>query len=127
MGQEAAPGLSQDSLRPRGLQPSRLLCPWDSPGKSCGVGSYSLLQGDLPDPGIEPGSPALQADFSPSHQGRPSPKMEEIKEVNRRDVYARGAKKVRGATSREREGPTGPGGEKLAATGACWGVADTMG
>ena len=24
--------------------------------------SHSLLQGDLPDPGIEPGSPALQAD-----------------------------------------------------------------
>ena len=28
--------------------------------------SHSLLQGDLPDPGIEPGSPALQADSLPS-------------------------------------------------------------
>ena len=27
-----------------------------------GVGSYSLLQGDLPDPGIKHRSPALQAD-----------------------------------------------------------------
>ena len=27
-----------------------------------GVGSHSLLQGDLPHPGIEPGSPTLQAD-----------------------------------------------------------------
>ena len=27
-----------DSLRPRGLQPTRLLCPWDFPGKSTGVG-----------------------------------------------------------------------------------------
>ena len=27
------------------------------------MGSLSLLQGDLPNPGIEPRSPALQADF----------------------------------------------------------------
>ena len=33
-----------DSLRPRGLWPARLLCPWDSPGKDTGVGSLSLLQ-----------------------------------------------------------------------------------
>ena len=32
----------------------------DSPGKNTGVGSHSLL--DLPDPGIKPRSPALQAD-----------------------------------------------------------------
>ena len=37
---------------------------FESPGKpkNIGVGSLSLLQGDFPDPGIEPGSPALQAD-----------------------------------------------------------------
>ena len=35
--------------------------PWNSPGKNTGVGSLSL-PADLPDPGIEPGSPALQAD-----------------------------------------------------------------
>ena len=34
-----------DSLQPHGLQPSRLLCPWDSPGKNTGVGCHSLLQG----------------------------------------------------------------------------------
>ena len=28
-----------------GLQPVRLLCPWDSPGKNIGVGSHFLLQG----------------------------------------------------------------------------------
>ena len=33
-----------DSLRPHGLQPTRLLCPWDFPGKSTGVGCYFLLQ-----------------------------------------------------------------------------------
>ena len=51
-----------DSLRTQGLQPARLLCPWDSPGKNTGVDSHSFLQGDLPDPGIEPASPALQED-----------------------------------------------------------------
>ena len=33
-----------DSSRPHGLQPTRLLCPWDSPGKSTGVGCHCLLQ-----------------------------------------------------------------------------------
>ena len=33
-----------DSLRPRGLQPTRLLHPWDSPGKNTGVGCHFLLQ-----------------------------------------------------------------------------------
>ena len=32
-------------LRPQGLQPSRLLCAWDFPGKNTGVGSHFLLQG----------------------------------------------------------------------------------
>ena len=34
-----------DSFQPHGLQPTRLLCPWDSPGKNIGVGCHSLLQG----------------------------------------------------------------------------------
>ena len=34
-----------DSSRPHGLQPTRLLHPWDSPGKSTGVGCHCLLQG----------------------------------------------------------------------------------
>ena len=29
-----------DSPRPHGLQPTRLLCPWDFPGKSTGVGCH---------------------------------------------------------------------------------------
>ena len=33
-----------DSSRPHGLQPTRLLCPWDFPGKSTGVGSHCLLR-----------------------------------------------------------------------------------
>ena len=33
-----------DSVRPHGLQPTRLLRPWDSPGKNTGVGCHFLLQ-----------------------------------------------------------------------------------
>ena len=33
-----------DSLRPHGVQPTRLLCPWDFPGKSTRVGCHCLLQ-----------------------------------------------------------------------------------
>ena len=40
---------------PRGLQPTRLLCPWDSPGKNTGVGSHSFLQGIFPTQGSNPG------------------------------------------------------------------------
>ena len=32
------------SVRPYGLQPTRLPCPWDSPGKNTGVGCHALLQ-----------------------------------------------------------------------------------
>ena len=46
--------------------------PWSFSSKSTGVGSRFLLQGNLPDPGIEPGSPELQADALPSEpQGSP--------------------------------------------------------
>ena len=37
-----------DSLLSHGLRPTRLLCPWNSPGKNTGVGSHSLLQGIFP-------------------------------------------------------------------------------
>ena len=40
-----------DPVRPCGPQPSRLLCPWDSPGKSTGVGCHALLQGIFPTQG----------------------------------------------------------------------------
>ena len=33
-----------DSVRPHRRQPTRLPCPWDSPGKNTGVGCHSLLQ-----------------------------------------------------------------------------------
>ena len=33
-----------DSVRPHRWQPTRLPCPWDSPGKNTGVGFHFLLQ-----------------------------------------------------------------------------------
>ena len=44
----------------------------DSSGKNTGVGCRTLLQGDLPNPGIEPRSPALRADSLPAEPpGKP--------------------------------------------------------
>ena len=54
-----------DRLQPFGLYPTRLLCPWESPGKNTGV-DLCPLPGDLPNLGIEPVSPALQADSLPT-------------------------------------------------------------
>ena len=57
--------VSNSCDRPHGLYCTwtelyRLPCPWDSSGKRSGLPFPS--SGDLPDPGIEPSSPALQAD-----------------------------------------------------------------
>ena len=43
-----------DSLQLYGLQPTRLLCPWDSPGKNTEVGCHTLLQGIFPTQGSNP-------------------------------------------------------------------------
>ena len=57
-----------DSLKPHGLQPTRLLCPWGFPGKSSGAGYHCLLQygcrGEiLVNPSFIPGgSPELSFD-----------------------------------------------------------------
>ena len=44
-----------NSLQPRGLQPARLLCPWDSPDQNTGVGCHFLLQGVFLTQGLSPG------------------------------------------------------------------------
>ena len=46
-----------NSLWPHGLQPARLLCPWDSPVKNPGMGYHSLLQEIFPTQGSNPGLP----------------------------------------------------------------------
>ena len=40
---QVAPVVS-DSVRPHRQKPTRLLCPWDSPGKNTGVGCHFLFQ-----------------------------------------------------------------------------------
>ena len=42
------------TLQPRSLQPARLLCPWNFPGKEHWSGLPFPTPGDLPDPRIEP-------------------------------------------------------------------------
>ena len=60
-----------DSLRPHRLQPTRLFCPWDFSRQGYWSGLPFPSPGDLPNPGIEPRSPALQADSLPTElQGK---------------------------------------------------------
>ena len=51
-----------DSLRSRGLQPTRLLCLWGFPGKNTGVGCHFLLQGIFPTQGTKLGFLHWQTD-----------------------------------------------------------------
>ena len=54
------------------LQPHELYSPRNSPGQNTLGDSHSLLQGNLPNPGTEPRSPALQVDSLPVEpQGKP--------------------------------------------------------
>ena len=61
-----------DSLRPRGQQPSRLLCPRGFSRQECWSRLPYPPLGDLPDLGFEPRFPTLQADSLPSETpGKP--------------------------------------------------------
>ena len=60
--------VASDSLWPHGYTVS----PWNSPGHKTGVGSLSLLPGNLPNPRIKRRSPTLQVDSLPAEsQGKP--------------------------------------------------------
>ena len=70
-------GLSQsvmsNSLWPYELQPTRLLCPWDSPGKNTGEGCHFLLQEIFPSQRSNPRLLYWQVDSLPlSHLGSPT-------------------------------------------------------
>ena len=55
------------------ILPSRLFCPWDSPGKNTGVGSHFLLQGIFLTQGSNPGLLHCRSIlYSLSHQGSPN-------------------------------------------------------
>ena len=51
------------SLRPHGLEPTRLLHPWNFAGKSTGVGCHFFLQGIFPTQGSNPGLPHRRQTF----------------------------------------------------------------
>ena len=55
-----------NSLQPHGLQPTRLLCPWDFPGKNTEVGCHFLLQGIF----LTQGSNSHLLHLSPALAGR---------------------------------------------------------
>ena len=59
-----------DSLRPHGLQPARLPCPWDFPGNNTGVGCHFLLQGIFPTQGSNPGLTQCRQMLLPSESPR---------------------------------------------------------
>ena len=62
--------VTSDFLQLHGLYPDRILCPWDFPGNWHGLPCPS--PGDLPHPGIKPGSPASQAySFLSEPTGKP--------------------------------------------------------
>ena len=54
------------SLQHHGLQPARLLCPWGFSRQEYWSGVPCPPPGDLPNPGIERRSPALQTDSLPA-------------------------------------------------------------
>ena len=61
-----------DSLWPHGLYSTRLLCPWNSPGRNTGVGCHVLLEGIFPTQGSNPGLlHSRQILYRLSHQGSP--------------------------------------------------------
>ena len=55
------PSVMSNSLRPHGLKPARLLLFIGFSRQEYWSGLPFPSQGDLPDPGIKPGSPTLQA------------------------------------------------------------------
>ena len=61
-----------DSLRPLRLQPTSLLCPWQYSRQKYWSGLPCPSPGELRNPGIEPGSPALPTDSLPAElPGKP--------------------------------------------------------
>ena len=71
-----------NSLRPHGLQPARLLCPWDFPGKNTRVVCPFLLQETFPTQGFNPCPQRCKRIlYQLSHQG--SPKCLRQQEITR--------------------------------------------
>ena len=72
--------------------------PWNSPGQNTGVSKSFPSPGDLPNPGIEPRSSALQADsLSAEPQGKPE-RMLRCEECSYKRVLRKKVKKRRAVT-----------------------------
>jgi len=67
-----------NSLQPHGLQPARLLHPWDFPGKNTGVGCHFLLQRIFPTHGSNLGLSLCRQTLLPSE---PPGKYFRVREV----------------------------------------------
>ena len=63
-----------DSVRPHRRQPTRLPCPWDSPGKNTGVGCHFLLQCTKvkSESEVTQSCPTLVTPWTAAHQAPPS-------------------------------------------------------
>ena len=71
-----------NSMQPQRWQPTRLLCPWDCPGKNTGVGCHFLLQRIFRTQGSNSGLPhCRQTLYRLSHQGSPENYKTLIKEI----------------------------------------------
>ena len=79
-----------DSLWLHGLQSTRLLCPWDFPGKNIGVVCHFLLKGGFLTPGLNLGRlHCKQILYWPSCQGSPpAPKQTISRAVLSRSVIS---------------------------------------
>ena len=65
------------------------ICATREARKNTGLGSLSLFQGIFPDPGIEPGSPALQVDSFPAElPGKPQNKKEKSPRFSHKNFTA---------------------------------------
>ena len=53
------------------IAPGILFCPWDFPGKNPGIGCHFLLQGDLPQPGVNHVSCIDRQIFTTKPPGKP--------------------------------------------------------
>jgi len=70
-GENVSHSIVSDFLQPHGLKPTRLLCPWNSPGRNTRVGCHALLQGIFWTEGLNSGLMyCRQILYHPSHQRR---------------------------------------------------------
>ena len=79
-----------NSLRPHGLRPTRVLCPWSLPGKNTGVDCHALLQGIFLTQGLNPGLLCLLqwqvGSLPPAPRGKPVPRILNGKKSNGTNV-----------------------------------------